>query len=169
MNQDIADNVLEKGKEGIKENFMGAFSEFANEYVDEMWTLVNELIRLRAENKALREKRPPEKPVSLVEYTRIKDELRSKVDYIHEQDEIIKGYKDKIENGELISTVQSEQGEQEIAYFVKHNAAVRKQAVKEFSDKVLSVSKITFSTLTEPKIELSLAEYKQLIKEAYGE
>lgn len=39
----------------------------------------------------------------------------------------------KIENGELISTVQSEQGEQEIAYFVKHNAAVRKQAVIEFS------------------------------------
>ena len=71
MNQDIADNVLEKGKEGIKENFMGAFSEFANEYVDEMWTLVNELIRLRAENKALREKRPPGKPVSLVEYARI--------------------------------------------------------------------------------------------------
>ena len=29
---------------------------------------------------------------------------------------------DKIEDGELISTVQSEQGEQEIAYFVKHNA-----------------------------------------------
>lgn len=41
---------------------------------------------------------------------------------------------DKIESGELISTVQSEQGEQEIAYFVKHNAAVRKQAVKEFAD-----------------------------------
>ena len=39
----------------------------------------------------------------------------------------------KIENGELISTVQSEQGEQEIAYFVKHNAAVRKQAVIEFA------------------------------------
>lgn len=44
--------------------------------------------------------------------------------------------KSKIENGELISTIQSEQGEQEIAYFVKHNAAVRKQAVKEFADKV---------------------------------
>lgn len=169
MNQDIADNVLKKGKEGIKENLLEALSEFANEYVDEMWALVNELIRLRNENQILREKKPTEKPVSLIEYTRIKDELRSKVDYIHEQDEIIKGYKDKIENGELISTIQGEQGEREIAYFVKHNAAVRKQAVKEFSDKILSVSKITFSTLTEPKIELSLAEYKQLIKEAYGE
>lgn len=40
---------------------------------------------------------------------------------------------DKIKRGELISTVQSEQGEQEIAYFVKHNAAVRKQAVIEFA------------------------------------
>lgn len=40
---------------------------------------------------------------------------------------------DKIERGELISTVQAEQGEQEIAYFVKHNAAVRKQAVIEFA------------------------------------
>ena len=75
----------------------------------------------------------------------------------------------KIENGELISTVQSEQDEQEIAYFVKHNAAVRKQAVKEFSDKVLSVSKITFCAFTDARIGLSLAEYKQLIKEASGE
>lgn len=72
----------------------------------------------------------------------------------------------KIEDGELISTVQSEQGEQEIAYFVKHNAAVRKQAVKEFSDKILSASKITFCAFTDARMELSLAEYKQLIKEA---
>lgn len=100
MNQDIADNVLEKGKEGIKENFMEAFSEFADEYVDEMWALVNELIRLRNENQILREKKSPEKPVSLVEYTRIKDELRSKVDYIHEQDEVIKEYKHRAERAE---------------------------------------------------------------------
>ena len=38
---------------------------------------------------------------------------------------------DKIESGELISTVQAEQGEQEIAFFVEHNAEVRKQAIKE--------------------------------------
>lgn len=76
---------------------------------------------------------------------------------------------DKIESGELISTVQSEQGEQEVAYFAKHNAAVRKQAVKEFSDKILSVSKITFCAFTDARMELSLAEYKQLIKEACGE
>lgn len=169
MNQDIADNVLKKGREGIKENFIEAFLGFADEYADEMWTLVNELIRLRTENRALREEKSPKKPISLIEYTRIKDELRSKVDYIHEQDKIIKEYKGKIENGELISTVQSEQGEQEIAYFVKHNAAVRKQAVKEFSDKVLSVSKITFSAFTDARMELSLAEYKRLIKEVCGE
>lgn len=41
---------------------------------------------------------------------------------------------DKIERGELISTVQDEQSEQEIAFFVKHNAEVRKQAVKEFAE-----------------------------------
>lgn len=40
---------------------------------------------------------------------------------------------DKIERGELISTVQDEQSEQEIAFFVKHNAEVRKQAVIEFA------------------------------------
>lgn len=71
---------------------------------------------------------------------------------------------DKIESGEIISVIQSEQDEQEIAYFVKHNAAVRKQAVKEFSDKVLSVSKITFGVFTDARMELSLAEYKQLVK-----
>lgn len=42
----------------------------------------------------------------------------------------------KIESGELISTVQSEQGEQEIEFFVEHNAAVRKQAVREFAEKL---------------------------------
>ena len=43
---------------------------------------------------------------------------------------------DKIECGELISTVQDERSEQEIAFFVKHNAEVRKQAVKEFAERV---------------------------------
>ena len=38
---------------------------------------------------------------------------------------------DKIENGELISTVQDEQSEQEIAFFAKHNAEVREEVVKE--------------------------------------
>ena len=38
---------------------------------------------------------------------------------------------DKIENGELISTVQSKQGEQETAFFLKHDAKVCKEVVKE--------------------------------------
>lgn len=38
---------------------------------------------------------------------------------------------DKIEKGELISTVQDEQSEQEIAFFAKHNDEVRKEVVKE--------------------------------------
>ena len=42
----------------------------------------------------------------------------------------------KIESGELISTVQSEQGEQESAFFTKHNTRVRKQSVQEFAERV---------------------------------
>lgn len=38
---------------------------------------------------------------------------------------------DKIENGELISTVQSKQNEQEIAFFAKHDVKVCKEVVKE--------------------------------------
>lgn len=37
----------------------------------------------------------------------------------------------KIERGELISTVQNEQGEQETAFFVKHDVKVCKDVVKE--------------------------------------
>ena len=38
---------------------------------------------------------------------------------------------DKIESGELISTVQSERGEQETTFFVKHDAKVCEEVVKE--------------------------------------
>lgn len=38
---------------------------------------------------------------------------------------------DKIEAGELISTVQNEQSEQEIKFFAKHDVEVCKQVVKE--------------------------------------
>lgn len=43
---------------------------------------------------------------------------------------------DKIECGELISTVQDEQSKQEIEFFAEHNAAVRKQAVRAFAEKL---------------------------------
>ena len=38
---------------------------------------------------------------------------------------------DKIERGELISTVQGKQGEQETAFFLKHDVKVCKEVVKE--------------------------------------
>lgn len=38
---------------------------------------------------------------------------------------------DKIENGELISTIQDEQSEQEIKFFAKHDVKVCKEVVKE--------------------------------------
>ena len=38
---------------------------------------------------------------------------------------------DKIESGELISTVQSERGEQETTFFAKHDVKVCKEVVKE--------------------------------------
>lgn len=38
---------------------------------------------------------------------------------------------DRIERGELVSTVQSEQNEQEIAFFAKHDVEVCKEVVKE--------------------------------------
>lgn len=38
---------------------------------------------------------------------------------------------DKIENGELVSTVQSERGEQKTAFFLKHDVKVCEEVVKE--------------------------------------
>ena len=54
---------------------------------------------------------------------------------------------DRIERGELVSTVQDEQSEQEIAFFVKHNAEVRKQAVKEFAERVKTAFYYEFDEL----------------------
>lgn len=38
---------------------------------------------------------------------------------------------DKIENGELISTVQNKQSEQEIKFFAKHDVKICKEAINE--------------------------------------
>ena len=77
---------------------------------------------------------------------------------------------DKIDRGELVEVPKGAVvlTPEERAEEMRLANEERKQAVKEFSNKVLSVSKITFSTLTEPRIELSLAEYKQLVREACG-
>ena len=73
---------------------------------------------------------------------------------------------DKIENGELISTVQDEQSEQEIAFFVKHNAEVRKQAVKEFAERVKMAFYYEFDELI-PSIMADRID--ELVKEVCGE
>lgn len=55
-NDDIIENVLQCGKEGVKQNIMEALDEFCDEYADEMYRAVEEIIRLRAENAALCER-----------------------------------------------------------------------------------------------------------------
>lgn len=55
-NDDIAENVLQYGKEGVRQNMVEALNEFCEEYADEMYKAVEEVIRLRAENAALRER-----------------------------------------------------------------------------------------------------------------
>lgn len=73
---------------------------------------------------------------------------------------------DKIESGEIVSVIQSEQGEQEIAYFVKHNAAVRKQAVIEFAERV----KMAFYYEFDELIPSTMADkIDELVKEVCGE
>ena len=75
----------------------------------------------------------------------------------------------KIEDGELISTVQSEQGEQEIAFFVAHNAAVRKQAVKEFAE--ICKEKFSYAGGTKPFRFYVCSEQgiDEIVKEVCGE
>lgn len=73
---------------------------------------------------------------------------------------------DKIERGELISTVQDERSEQEIVFFVKHNAEVRKQAVKEFAERVKMAFYYEFDELI-PSIMADKID--ELAKEACGE
>ena len=55
-NDDIIENVLQCGKEGVKQNIMEALDEFCDEYADEMYRAVEEIIRLRDENAVLRER-----------------------------------------------------------------------------------------------------------------
>ena len=76
----------------------------------------------------------------------------------------------KIERGELISTVQSERGDQEVAFFVAHNAAVRKQAVKEFADKIIDSGTTVYDPLCCRKfIKLPMERYEKILKEECGE
>lgn len=54
MSDDIAENVLKDGKDGIKQNMLEIFDEFIDEYADEMWQVVNEFIKLKSENAELK-------------------------------------------------------------------------------------------------------------------
>ena len=102
-------------------------------------------------------------------YIRDKCDLTKEVCYQELQDRLAE-LEDKIERGELISTVQAERGEQEIAFFVVHNAEVRKQAIKEFADKIIDSGTTVYDSLrcTE-SIKLPMERYEKLIKEVCGE
>lgn len=56
VNDDIAENVLRNGKDGVKQNMIQVLEEFVACYADEMWQIVSEVIKLREENAALRER-----------------------------------------------------------------------------------------------------------------
>lgn len=54
--EDIADNVLQLGKEGIRQNMLEALGSFCDIYADEAWKAVEEVIRLRKIVNNLQEK-----------------------------------------------------------------------------------------------------------------
>lgn len=51
---DIAENVLKHGKEGVKQNIIEALDEFCDDFAEEMWEAAEEIITLRKENAVLR-------------------------------------------------------------------------------------------------------------------
>lgn len=81
-NDDIIENVLQCGKEGVKQNIMEVLDEFCDEYADEMYRAVEEIIRLRDENAALRERleKTVELPVKL--YSKVWDKNRKEFEII---------------------------------------------------------------------------------------
>ena len=52
----IAKNVIKRGKEGVKQNIIEALDEFCDDFADEMWEAAEEIITLRKGNAALRER-----------------------------------------------------------------------------------------------------------------
>lgn len=79
---------------------------------------------------------------------------------------------DKIERGELILTVQNEQSKQEIAFFAKHYAVARKEAAKEFAEKLKShvILKYTMDGefVEDINIWCLFKDIDDLVKEACG-
>ena len=52
----IAENVIKRGKEGVKQNIIEALDEFCDDFADEMWEAAEEIITLRKGNAALKER-----------------------------------------------------------------------------------------------------------------
>lgn len=50
---EILDNVLKDGREGIKQNLHNSLDEFCETYADDLWKLLNEILRLQSENATL--------------------------------------------------------------------------------------------------------------------
>ena len=54
MNDEIAENILRKGKDGVKENIMNGFADLADLIASDMYAAVEEVMTLRKENVELR-------------------------------------------------------------------------------------------------------------------
>lgn len=52
----IAENVIKRGKEGVKQNIIEALDEFCDDFANAIWEVAEEIITLRKENAALRER-----------------------------------------------------------------------------------------------------------------
>ena len=72
----------------------------------------------------------------------------------------------KIEKGELISTVQNAQSEQELTFFAKHDAEVRKQVVQEFMEEFKSRYFFMMTTyMKDPIYQCTEEELDRLVEE----
>lgn len=107
------------------------------------------------------------------EYDLCDDELRKRMfdgfNVIEFIDRFVE-LENKIEKGELISTVQNAQSEQEIEFFAKHDAEVRKQAVRGFVEEFKSRYFFMMTTyMKNPIYQCTGDELDRLVKEVCGE
>lgn len=139
VNDDIAENVLRNGKDGIKQNIMQDLEEFASCYADEMWQAVSEVIKLREENVALRER--------LSKAVELPFEVGSIVYSIHETDE-----EDKFNPWIDVGKVVSFSFDDKLWIFVQYNSGLTMWYTKDTFDKEVC--------LTLEAAEARLAEMK---------
>lgn len=104
---DIAENVLKRGKEGVKQNIIEALDEFFDEYADEMWMVVEEVIKLRAENAALHERL--EKAVELREPRITVDHWGGLCEVVYEKVQVVsEGYETRSEAETRVAQLKGE-------------------------------------------------------------